>query len=450
MTRPKPHTRHKPKGFALIVVMWVVLIAGLILFSVQKAVHANFNTAYNELASVQAHWLARAGIAQALAILEDDATSADDMFEFWYSDSDYFEKVELLNGTFSVTAPPNPQDEADTARYGLIDHCARLNINVVSAKQLRTLIDMPSWLLNSILDWRDSDNDTRPGGAEALYYDQQEYPYLIRNGPFRTIDELRLVKGIDEMFFAAEDTNLNGILDPNEDDGKDSYPDDNADGQLTLGLAGLTSVYSYELNRTANETDRTNINTADKDTLVQEFNFTDGLAQAVTEYNANKKDKSKKRFGSLMDLLKVKAKKNSKKESDDEGKVKKFTVKWIAENLDRMTLTKDKRLPGRININTASRAVLMTLSQMTTTTADAILLRQTSGMGPFSSVGELFTDKIVTEKQFKASAERLTVRSSVFEIRSSGLTTWGIRRDIVAVVDRGSDPVNILYWYQSE
>ena len=91
--------------------------------------------------------------------------------------------------------------------------------------------------------------------------------------------------------------------------------------------------------------------------------------------------------------------------------------------------------------------------------ADAIVQRQTFGMGPLTSVGELFTDKTITEEQFKAFAERLTVRSSVFEIRSTGLAAIGtggplsgsgIRRDIVAIVDRGRSPVNILYWYQSE
>ena len=145
-----------------------------------------------------------------------------------------------------------------------------------------------------------------------------------------------------------------------------------------------------------------------------------------------------------MDLLNVRVQQSSNSQSDDEGKVKKITIKWIAENLDYLTLTDDERLPGRINVNTASREVLMTLPKMTTTAADAILLRQSAGKGPLSSVGELFTDKTITEEKFKACAERLTVRSSVFEIRSSGLTTWGIRRDIVAVVDRGSDPVNIL------
>ena len=448
----RPHIPHRPNGFALIAVMWVVLLAGLMLLGLHKAVRANLATARNELASVQAHWLARAGIEQAIAVLQDDLTGTDDMSDYWYSDPDYFQQVEMLGGWFSVTAGPNPLEDPRTVRYGVIDHTARLNLNVADADQFRALLELEPWQVDSILDWRDSNSETRPSGAEALYYANLKYHYLIRNGPFHTIDELRLVRGIDQLFFAAEDTNFNGVLDVNEDDADASYPNDDNDGQLTQGLAGLTTIYAYERNRTAADASRVNVNTADKDTLVSQFNFTDALAKAITEYNSNKKTKSKqsKRFTTLMDLLKVKAKQNAKKESDDEGKVKEITVKWLADNLDELTLTDDERLPGRINVNTASSQVLMTLPKMTPATAETIILRQTSGLGPLSSVGQLFTDKTISEEQFKACAERLTVRSNVFEIRSSGLTTWGIRREIVAIIDRGSDPVNILYWYQSE
>ena len=460
----KLQIRFETRGFALIAVMWIVLVAGLMLIGVQKAVRVNLATAYSELASVQAHWLARAGLEQAMAVLEDDDSSTDDMFEFWYSDPDSFEETELATGTFSVTAPPGAMDNPRDTRYGLIDHCGRLNVNVAQANQLKSLCELADWQVNSILDWRDSDNETQPGGAEALYYHHLEYPYLIRNGPFRTIRELLLVRGIDERVFAGEDTNLNGILDANEDDLEKSYPDyDNGDGQLTLGLGGLTTVYAYELNRDANGNKRLNVNTANKDTLIQRFNFTDALAEAVVNYGSSKGESGKpkeggqpeksstKKFNSLMDLLKVKAEeKSSDKKSEDEGKVKEITVKWLAEHLDELTLTDDERLSGQINVNTASKEVLMTLENMTQTTAEAIVQRQNSGAGPFGSVGELLTGNTITEDQFKVFAEQLAVRSSVFEIHSVGVAKWGIRQEIVAVVDRGRNPMNILYWYQSE
>ena len=58
MTRRRRHTDRGRKAFALLAVMWVVVIAALVLLGLQKAVRANLASAHSELASVQAHWLA--------------------------------------------------------------------------------------------------------------------------------------------------------------------------------------------------------------------------------------------------------------------------------------------------------------------------------------------------------------------------------------------------------
>ena len=463
MSKRRLQIGSKDRGFALIAVMWVVLVAGLMFLGVQKAVRANLAGARSELASVQAHWLARAGIEQALAVLEDDVTDADNMLEYWYSDTEYFENVEMLHGSFSVRAGPNIMDDPREVRYGLTDLCARVNVNTADAGQLRALLELEAWQIDSILDWRDDNDRARANGVEAQYYDGLEYRYLIRNGPLHSIEELRLIRGIEEQYFSGEDANLNGVLDVNEDDGEAAqyalYPDDNGDGQLTLGLGGLTSVYGYTLNQTASGDSRVNVNTADRDTLVERFNFTNGLAQAIVDHRASggnsnrpegERPSGRTRFNSLMELTGVRAGRNSDSQDEGEGTVKEITLKWLADNLDDLTLSDEERLPGLINVNTACKEVLMSLPRITPSSVEAIVRRQASGQGPLNSVGELFTDKTISEEQFKAFAERLTVRSSVFEIRSTGQTTWGISREIVAVVDRGSSPVNILYWYQSE
>lgn len=455
-----PGFETRRKGFALIAVMWVVLVAGVMLLGVQKSVRANLAMAHNELESVRAHWLARAGVEQALAVLEDDSTGIDGTPDQWYCDTELFEKVELIGGTFSVIAPPGAGEDPRKGRCGLVDHCGLVNVNVAEDKQLRTLCDLADWQTACILDWRDADNKVRPGGAEHLFYARMDYPYLIRNGALRTVAELKLIRGIDRRVFAGEDANLNGILDANEDDMGASFPDDNGNGQLEPGLAGLVSVYSYELNRDANGEKRVNVNTVDKKTLVERFSFTDALAEGVTgaKASASKQPAGRgkggsQRFNKLMDLLDVEAKQSDSggdSDADDEGKVNEITVEWLAEHLDELTLSDDDRLAGRINVNTASREVLRTLPGMKVETAEKILRRQIGGDGPFASVGELLQSKTISEEQFKDFAERLTVRSSVFEIRSSAVTDWGIRCKIVAVVDRGVDPMTILYWHQSE
>ncbi|MCL4217184.1 MAG: general secretion pathway protein GspK [Candidatus Hydrogenedentes bacterium] len=55
---------------------------------------------------------------------------------------------------------------------------------------------------DAILDWLDSDDETRPEGAEYDYYTTQELGYSCKNAPMDSLDELLLIKGITpEMFF---------------------------------------------------------------------------------------------------------------------------------------------------------------------------------------------------------------------------------------------------------
>jgi general secretion pathway protein K len=54
-------------------------------------------------------------------------------------------------------------------------------------------------LLEAVVDWLDPDNDqTGSGGAEGNYYQGMPQPYSPPNGVFRSVDELRLVRGFNE------------------------------------------------------------------------------------------------------------------------------------------------------------------------------------------------------------------------------------------------------------
>lgn len=50
-------------------------------------------------------------------------------------------------------------------------------------------------LLEAIVDWMDpDDNESGFGGAESYFYQSGDVPYLAANGPFMSLDELRLVR----------------------------------------------------------------------------------------------------------------------------------------------------------------------------------------------------------------------------------------------------------------
>jgi general secretion pathway protein K len=54
-------------------------------------------------------------------------------------------------------------------------------------------------LVDSFEDWQDTGDDARPNGAKAAYY----APFGIkeRDGPFRTVDELSQIRGMDDDLF---------------------------------------------------------------------------------------------------------------------------------------------------------------------------------------------------------------------------------------------------------
>jgi hypothetical protein len=117
-------------------------------------------------------------------------------------------------------------------------------------------------LAASIIAWRSTNTSTSGGGAESDTYQRMQTPYLCKNAPFETVDELRLIYTMDMDVLYGEDANLNGILDPNENDGDVLPPSDNTDGQLDPGILEYVTVYSREPTTTTNGTARFNITTA--------------------------------------------------------------------------------------------------------------------------------------------------------------------------------------------
>ncbi|MBI3416010.1 MAG: general secretion pathway protein GspK [Verrucomicrobia bacterium] len=142
----------------------------------------------------------------------------------------------------------------DEPAFGLIDEASKLNLNTATLEMLQLLPGMTAQLAAAIIDWRDTDSAVTAGGAESQTYSTLSPAYNCKNAPFETVDELRLVYGATLEILYGEDTNLNGVLDPNENDGTVSLPIDNQDGRLDPGILEYVTVYSREANR------RTNVN----------------------------------------------------------------------------------------------------------------------------------------------------------------------------------------------
>lgn len=131
--------------------------------------------------------------------------------------------------------------------FGVIDECAKININTAPFEVLELLPTITPEFAAAIVDWRDEDDDVTENGAEALMYSLQSLPYGCKNAPFETVEELRLVYGATVEMLYGEDTNLNGVLDPSENDGMQTPPLDNQDGILNFGILEHVTIYSKML-----------------------------------------------------------------------------------------------------------------------------------------------------------------------------------------------------------
>ncbi|MCK4343273.1 MAG: general secretion pathway protein GspK [Phycisphaerae bacterium] len=275
-------TAARRHGFILPVVLVVIGMLALVMAGFMFFVRAEVAGAQAERDALQARLAAQSGLQEVIIILRE---SRDDPSAWWdvpdrfrnalvwaesYDrQSDPVKEVgtgsreDLLDEDYIVSAwrfsvvAQNHDGLEDTMRFGLTPESGKLNLNAASEDEITWLLDSvlldlgiqnSPELVDALLDWLDADEDMRPNGAESDYYEQLEPGYYAKNGRLDTLEELLLVRGFTAAVLYGEDTNRNGILDLNEDDGEDSFPYyDNADGILDYGLAPYVTVWSREL-----------------------------------------------------------------------------------------------------------------------------------------------------------------------------------------------------------
>lgn len=138
--------------------------------------------------------------------------------------------------------------------WGLIDEAGKLNLNTATPDQLEWLpgMGLNQSLNDYIYDWRTTSTEPTNNGAKSETYSIQPIPYECKNTNYETAEELRLVYTMNMDLLYGEDANLNGMLDPNENDGDALPPHDNQDGQLNSGLLEYVTTWTHEGNVSSN------------------------------------------------------------------------------------------------------------------------------------------------------------------------------------------------------
>lgn len=141
----------------------------------------------------QALELARGGIDYARVILTDDGRRS---------------IVDTLDEDWARVLPPIGVDGAELSGW-IEDQQGRWNLNnllkegaidaeaLAVYRRLLAALGLPAALADTLADWLDGDEDTRPGGAESAYYLSLRTPYPAANRPLEHVSNLLRVKGYD-------------------------------------------------------------------------------------------------------------------------------------------------------------------------------------------------------------------------------------------------------------
>ncbi len=169
------------RGAALLVVLWAsVLIAGLATV-VAGTVRTDLSVARHQLAEAQARHHAQAGLMHGALLL----LAGEDP---------------VLMGRATVRYAGHDVD----LRFA--DECGKVDLNTGWGTMVRRLVAQHSQGgggAAAILDWRDPDTATTPGGAEVTQYRAAGRTHGVRNGPFDSIAELPQLLGVGPTLAAA-------------------------------------------------------------------------------------------------------------------------------------------------------------------------------------------------------------------------------------------------------
>ena len=235
------------RGSVLIIVLWVAfgLVALALYFA--NSMSLEMRAAENRASAIQAQQ-AIAGAARYVSNILANAQERGVVPDFT---TYQFEDVPIGEANFwfigrSERQLSQQQASSSIPYFGLADEASKLNINVANREMLELLPGMTAELAAAIIDWRDADDDITEGGAESQTYLRLNPAYRCKNANFESTEELRLVTGANLNLLYGEDVNMNGALDPNENDGEASPPVDDRDGQLDLGILEYLTVFTRQ------------------------------------------------------------------------------------------------------------------------------------------------------------------------------------------------------------
>jgi len=420
--------RSRARGTILIAVMWIALGLVSIALYFGRSMALEYRAADNSVSGLEAaHAIegARRYVAFVLANLEEPGTMPDIETYPW-------EQVPVGDAAFWLIGRRSEDEPDDVPVFGLVDEASKLNLNMdIDPEQMRGMLeslpDMPTDLAAAIIDWRDTDFDLTPDGAESETYLLLDPGYYCKDSGFESVEELRLVMGAEWDVLYGEDANRNGVLDPNENDGDETRPDDDRDGTLDPGLLEYLTVYSREPNKRDDGSARINIKNDEDGALQPLLEETFGpdraeqIRRATSGVQAN--------VDSVLEYYTLSG----------------MTLEEFSQIGDALGVSDDEFSAGLVNVNTAPEAVLACLPGIGEEYASQLVAyrqgKTTDELGAVAWVAE-----VVDDESARLAGPYITTRSYQYtaDVAAVGHMGRGFRRTMF-VFDTSGDEPTVVY-----
>lgn len=185
------HHSNSPRRPAniLITVLWIIVVLVVIVSALAFEARSDVERAVMIKDRATAYWLARAAVERV-------------KFDFAQQKMNMTQEEEDKRMRFSY------QFDRGGAECLLRSSTSAMSINSTDEAQwdqlLKLFVENETQrieIVHAILDWRDPDDLPQLNGVERDYYESLSPAYSPRNGPFQSVEELLLVKGITEAMF---------------------------------------------------------------------------------------------------------------------------------------------------------------------------------------------------------------------------------------------------------
>ncbi len=207
-------SRHQPpRAFAIIMVLVAITVLSILAGALAIFMKVESQLAQNSNDSEKLLWIGRAGVQRACWLLAQEPPGPTSLLQKWAGGPGTDQETNGPLADVSLNGFPVGDGSVDIA---MIEQESKFNINTADAQLLQQVLTTMgvdagkiSVVADSIQDWIDPDDATKPAGAESDFYQGQVPPYYAKNAPIDNLEELQLIKGVTPLMFKGGSADIN-------------------------------------------------------------------------------------------------------------------------------------------------------------------------------------------------------------------------------------------------